>query len=83
MGCWVSEESFQQPHLMYVEQWQSEEALQEHLRSDLYRRVLGTLELSRQRPEISFYFTSHERGLDLIEAARREGKRSNPVRAST
>ena len=73
MGCWVSEEGFRQPHLRYTEQWRSEDTLQEHLRSELYRRVLEAMELSKQRPEIVYYFTEQERGLDLIESARGHG----------
>ena len=73
MGCWVSEEDFSQPHIRYIEQWQSEETLQEHIQSDLYRRVLATMELSRRRPEVIYYFTAEERGFDLIEAVRPPG----------
>jgi quinol monooxygenase YgiN len=54
----------------YAEQWDSEEALRDHVRSDLYRRVLAAMELSRKPPEVSFHFTSDTKGLELIEAMR-------------
>ncbi len=65
------EEEFAQNHIRYTEQWQSEEALQEHIRSDLYRRLLAAMELSRKEPEVKFYCCSQVKGLELIEAARR------------
>jgi quinol monooxygenase YgiN len=74
MGCWLSEEDYQQPHIRYTEQWQSDQALEEHLRSDLYRRVLAAMELSKQEPEVAFYFTEETRGFDLIEEVRGDGK---------
>jgi quinol monooxygenase YgiN len=70
LGCWLSEEDFSHNHIGYVEQWESEEALHNHLRSDLYRRVLAAMELSRQPPEVSFYHASEKQGFELVEAVR-------------
>jgi quinol monooxygenase YgiN len=72
VGCWLSEEDFLHNHIRYAEQWESEEALHEHIRSDLYRRVLAAMELSKQQPEVRFYYCSETKGLELIEAARRQ-----------
>lgn len=69
-GCWVCEDDFLHNNLRYLEQWESEEALHSHIRSDLYRRVLAAMELSRQPPEVSFYFASEKKGFELIEAVR-------------
>jgi len=82
-GCWVSEESFPQPHIRYAEQWESDESLHEHLRSPLYRRVLAAMELSTRQPEINYYYTTAERGFDLVEEARREKTEPNPLQHST
>lgn len=69
-GCWLSEEDSLDNHVRYTEQWESKEALEEHVRSELYRRVLAAIELSRQNPEVKFYFTTETRGFDLIESLR-------------
>ncbi len=71
LGCWLSEDELQN-QIRYGEQWETEEALHEHIQSDLYRRLLAALELSRQRPEVRFYFCSKTKGLELVEAKRRE-----------
>jgi quinol monooxygenase YgiN len=70
MGCWISDEDYLQNRIIYAEQWQTEEALHEHIRSDLYRRLLSAIELSETRPEVNFYYATGSRGFDLIESLR-------------
>ncbi|HXU78458.1 MAG TPA: hypothetical protein VN794_17925 [Methylomirabilota bacterium] len=71
MGCWLSEEDSLQNRIIYAEQWETEEALHEHIRSDLYRRLLSAIELSDRPPEVKFYYTTETRGFDLVEAIRK------------
>jgi quinol monooxygenase YgiN len=56
--------------ILYVEQWDSEPELYQHLRSDLYNRVLAISELSRTQPEFHFYYVKESRGMELIESLR-------------
>ncbi len=79
VGCWLSEEDFLHNHVRYAEQWESETALHEHIRSDLYRRVLAAMELSRQEPEVRFYYCSQTKGLEVIEAARHDAGLHEPA----
>ncbi len=72
LGCTLAEEDFCHNYLRYAEQWESEEALHKHLRSDLYRRVLSAMELSKQPPEVAFFHCTKEQGFELIEAVRTE-----------
>ena len=74
-GCWLCEDDCLHSHVRYIEQWDSEEALQSHVRSDLYRRVLAAIELSKQKPEVKFYYTSEIKGFDLIESLRSPSKK--------
>ena len=52
------------------EEWTSNAAFQEYVRSDLYRRILAALELSSQTPEVCIYEVSTTQGMDLIERLR-------------
>ncbi|HTL59899.1 MAG TPA: antibiotic biosynthesis monooxygenase [Candidatus Limnocylindrales bacterium] len=74
MGSWFSEEELLNNHVRYAEQWESEEALHQHIRSDLYKRILAALELSKRPPEVTFYYCSQTKGLEVVEAARRQAK---------
>jgi quinol monooxygenase YgiN len=72
MGCWLSEQDYLHNHVRYTEQWDSEQALNEHIGSDLYCRVLAAMELSKKAPEVRFYFSTEAKGFELIENIRRK-----------
>jgi quinol monooxygenase YgiN len=72
LAGWVSEEDSLQNRIIYAEQWESEEALCEHIRSALYRRILSAIELSERTPEVRFYYANESRGFDLVESLRRK-----------
>jgi quinol monooxygenase YgiN len=71
-ACWLSENDFLHNHVRYVEQWESEQALHDHIGSEMYRRVLAAMELSKKPPEVRFYFASENKGFELIENIRRK-----------
>jgi len=56
--------------ILLVERWESEAALEEHIRSETYHRLLTALELSSRPPEIRFDRVSGTKGMDLIERIR-------------
>ena len=70
MHCRLYEEDGSEETVLYVEQWESEEDLQRHIRSDLYRRILEAMELSCRSPEVAFHSVSATAGMELIEALR-------------
>lgn len=58
---------------MLLERWETEEALEEHLRSEAYRRIIGAVELSGAQPEIRFEHVASVEGLELVERLRNPG----------
>lgn len=70
VGCHIYEEEDPEPAVVLVERWESEAALEEHIRSDTYRWVLGAIELSGKPPEVRFDSVSSTRGMELIERLR-------------
>lgn len=56
--------------ICYMERWRTREALDRHLRSPLYCRVLEAMELSRTPPTVEFYDIIGIGGLELIENVR-------------
>ena len=69
-GCSVSVESGEGGTICYTERWRDREALDRHLRSALYGRVLAAMELSHTPPVIEFFEATKAGGLDLVELAR-------------
>jgi quinol monooxygenase YgiN len=71
IGCHVYEEGWPEPAIVFVERWTSEAALEIHLGSDVYVRVLAAIELSGDPPDIRFEHVSATEGIEVIERSRR------------
>ena len=72
-GCHIYEEEDPEPAVVLVERWDCEAALEEHIRSEAYRRILGAIELSGSPPEVCFDYVSASEGMELIERLRSVG----------
>jgi quinol monooxygenase YgiN len=66
----VYEEDGPEAAILYVEEWESESGFREHVRSELYRRILAAVDLSKTAPEIRFYQVSKVEGLELLQNIR-------------
>ena len=83
IGCLESsiyQECAEVPTILYLEQWQSKEKMDRHIQSDLYLRVLNTMDLCRQKPGISFYEVSETKGLGLVAELRLGSENRNRSR---
>jgi quinol monooxygenase YgiN len=69
-ACHIYEEQGPEQAVVFVERWESQTALEAHLRSEAYRRVLGAIELSGGPPEVCFDYVSATEGMGLIERSR-------------
>jgi quinol monooxygenase YgiN len=69
-ACRIYEEDDAESAIVFVERWTSDEALEAHLRSDIYRRILSAVELSASPPDISFEHVSATEGIEVIERSR-------------
>ena len=65
--------------ILYTEEWDSEEELCEHVRSELYRRVLAAMDISKSAPELRFYQVSTARGLELVSQIRNSPRSTGAV----
>lgn len=70
LGCHLYEEDEAAHATLLCSQWETEAALREHVRSDIYRRILAASELSEQPPEFRFHQVTHTRGLEWIHEVR-------------
>jgi quinol monooxygenase YgiN len=72
-GClaWrICEELGPEQAVILVDRWESRAALEAHLRSEAYRRILGAIELSSAPPEIHFDTVSSIDVSTLVESQR-------------
>ena len=74
VACHIYEEQGPEPAVVLVERWESQTALEAHLRSEAYRRILGAIELAGHPPEVCFDYVSGSEGMDLIERSHQPGR---------
>jgi quinol monooxygenase YgiN len=70
-ACDIYEERSPEHAILFVERWISDAALEMHVRSEVYRRVLTVMELCAGPPDIRFEHVSFAEGMELIERLRR------------
>lgn len=78
MSCEIYTEETPEKAILLVERWESELGLEEHVRSEFYRRILAAIELSSRRPEVCFDTISASKGMEFLEQLRDPGKQPIP-----
>lgn len=71
LGCSVAVETEEGGAICYQERWCSREALDRHLCSPLYDRILEVMEYSRLPPQVEFYEVEQVDGLERVARARK------------
>jgi hypothetical protein len=71
-SCHIYEEQGEDAAIVFVERWESQVALEAHLGSEIYRRILGAMELSGGQPAVRFERVAASEGIELIERSRRK-----------
>jgi len=70
LGCSVSVEVGEGDAICYTERWRSREALDWHLGTPLYMRLLEVMECSCRPPEVEFFEVAEALGIELVEQLR-------------
>lgn len=66
LACRILQDAGNEDALTYVVTWETQEDLEEHLRSDRFRRLLPYIELSREPPEVEFCTIDRVRGIEFM-----------------
>ena len=70
-ACWICQDVTNDHALIYLVQWDTQEDLESHLRSERFRRLLPYIEMSVKPPVVSFGNIEHIRGIEfLVEVLR-------------
>ena len=81
LGSSVYLKKYEEEVILYLEQWESREDFERHVRSSQYDRILAALDLARDPPEIDFFDNTDLGGMEVIEAIRTQvpGKDELPI----
>ena len=53
--------------LVLLEKWESQETLNQHIKSDEFRKILAAMDSACEQPQISFYGIDSCAGMELVE----------------
>lgn len=70
ISCGFYQDLYDLEAILFVEEWESRESLDRHIKSESYRIILSLLELSGEPPKIKINTVSKTEGLEAIEALR-------------
>jgi quinol monooxygenase YgiN len=65
-ACRVFRDAADKNVFTYVVTWDDQKDLEEHLRSDRFRRLLPYIELSEEPPEVAFSTIDQVRGIEFL-----------------
>ena len=71
ISCYIHQEVNNENHITYEERWENRDQLNNHICSDLYRKILAAIDMSSQPPEVKFSTISSTEGMELIKTALR------------
>jgi len=72
LDCRICEVEGEEGEVLFLEHWQSWESFMRHIRSEIYVRLLGAMELSRREPDVSFFEVSELHGMEILKAVREQ-----------
>ncbi len=67
-ACRIVQDVEDERALTFLVQWDTQSDLEEHLRSDRFRRLLPYIEMSAEPPEVDFSTIDRIRGIDFLVA---------------
>ena len=74
LSCRISRDIEGKNVFSLIEEWETREDLDDHIKSDRFSVLLGTKSLLCEPPQIEIHTVSHSEGMETVNAAR--GKRT-------
>ena len=67
LHCSLYSNTSNDDELILLEKWESQEALDKHIRSDEFRKIIAAIETAKEPPEISFNTVASTEGMEFVE----------------
>jgi len=74
IGCTLYQEVGDETALRFIEDWQTEDDLENQIRSNRYTQLLALMETAAELPSLEFRTVAQTRGLDYLQAVRSGAK---------
>lgn len=70
LACGLHQEACDGDSFLYVEEWETPEQLEHHMRSARYERLLAVMEASARPPVLRYHTVSDSKGMEYLQAVR-------------
>lgn len=70
LSCLILQEINNENHITYEEKWKTQEQLNNHISSDLYRKILAAMDMSDHSPDVEFNSILDGEGMEIVKAIR-------------
>ncbi len=70
ISCGLYKDLYDPSIIVWVEEWNTQDDLERHLRSPQYKKVLAAFDMSNSQPEMRFNTVVETKGMQLIAEAR-------------
>ena len=67
LACGCYEDARDPNKLLFLERWRSREDFERHVRTDRFRVILSVVDMSAEKPQLSFDAIGRSDGLDYID----------------
>jgi quinol monooxygenase YgiN len=67
-ACWILQDAEDANVLTYLVRWNTQEQMEDHLRSERFRRLLPYIDMSVESPEVEFSTIDQIRGMEFLVA---------------
>ena len=76
MSCYFYQDVENENIFSVIEEWQTQEELDSHLKSDMFGALIGTKSLLVESPEINIKAVSYTAGMEAVKKIREESRGS-------
>jgi len=70
LKCGLFSDVANDDRLIFIQQWESREGLERHLRSEQFLKVLACMDMAVEKPELVFQESANTHGLGMVEQVR-------------
>lgn len=70
ISCLILQEIDNERNITYEEKWKTQEQLNNHIQTDLYRNILAVIDMSHQAPNVEICTVSTIKGIEVIQSIR-------------
>ena len=70
LDCRLYQDTEDENTYLFIQAWESQAALENHIDSEEYRKILAVMDMAVEKPEVTFHTITRTAGLEFIRGVR-------------